>query len=244
MSNLVRNGIDFNDPRAVGLKCIFWDDNMVEHAYWKLEAAGDDIGTEFPFEAADGSIWMNVAVVDSDGRIPHVIEAGQPVPDGVKVQVWADDMVGAINLAKEFNWGFVATGAKITEYRVLGQSEHMPKLKRPKAPEIGVEYIRLKRDVEIQNKIFELLTTLYEQAKIEEAKDTPTIQILDRAVPPEKKYKPRRMILVVVWTSAALIFSIILAFIFNFIERVSHADNKDYEKAFKLRKLLFKKYNQ
>ncbi|MCK4966328.1 hypothetical protein KAS50_04815 [bacterium] len=113
-----------------------------------------------------------------------------------------------------------------------------------KAPEIGVEYIRLKRDVGIQNKIFELLTTLYEQAKIEEAKDTPTIQILDRAVPPEKKYKPRRMILVVFWTSAAVIFSIILAFIFNFIERVSHADNKDYEKAFKLRKLLFKKYNQ
>ena len=40
------------------------------------------------------------------------------------------------------------------------------------------------REVEIQNTLFIFLTQQYEEAKINEAKDTPTIQILDIAVKP------------------------------------------------------------
>ena len=46
-------------------------------------------------------------------------------------------------------------------------------------PELGVELIRLKREVEIQNTLFVFLTQQYEEAKIKESKDTPTVQILD-----------------------------------------------------------------
>ena len=37
----------------------------------------------------------------------------------------------------------------------------------------------------------------YEEAKIEEAKDIPTVQVLDVAKVPEKKSKPRRVLLVI-----------------------------------------------
>ena len=37
----------------------------------------------------------------------------------------------------------------------------------------------------------------YEEAKIEEAKDIPTVQVLDIAKVPERKSKPRRVLLVI-----------------------------------------------
>ncbi|MBL7074158.1 hypothetical protein ISS37_02820 [candidate division KSB1 bacterium] len=78
-------------------------------------------------------------------------------------------------------------------------------------PEIGLKYVRLLRDVEIQSKLLEYLIPEYEQAKIQEAKDTPTVQVLDRAVKPEKKYKPKRSIIVLFYSFLSFVF--ILAYI-------------------------------
>jgi len=51
---------------------------------------------------------------------------------------------------------------------------------------------RLMREVEVQNTLYTFLTQQYEEAKIQEARDTPTVQILDHAVLPKLKYKPVR----------------------------------------------------
>ena len=63
-------------------------------------------------------------------------------------------------------------------------------------PTLSEKLSQLEREVEIQNTLFMFLTQQYEEAKIQEAKDTPTIQILDIAVPPEEKYSPFRTIIV------------------------------------------------
>lgn len=65
-----------------------------------------------------------------------------------------------------------------------------------KIPEVGIEYIRSLRNVKYQETIFELLSKQYELAKIDEAKESSTIQILDKAVPAEKKSKPKKMIII------------------------------------------------
>ena len=65
-------------------------------------------------------------------------------------------------------------------------------------PELGVKLIRLKREVEIQNTLFVFLTQQYEEAKIKESKDTPTVQILDYPMIPELKSAPKRMIIVLI----------------------------------------------
>ena len=63
-------------------------------------------------------------------------------------------------------------------------------------PSLSLKLARLVREVKIQEKVFELLTQQYEQYKIEETKNTPTIQVLDKAIPPEKRFKPKRALLV------------------------------------------------
>lgn len=64
-----------------------------------------------------------------------------------------------------------------------------------------INYIRLQRNVEIQNKLLTFLIPIYEQAKIEEKKDTPVVLILDKPYIPEKKAKPKRIIVTFIITS-------------------------------------------
>ena len=84
-------------------------------------------------------------------------------------------------------------GTEIIDYK---QSSLFPVL--ADVPELGVELVRLKREVEIQNTLFVFLTQQYEEAKIKEAKDTPTIQILDYPQKPFQKSAPKRVIILII----------------------------------------------
>lgn len=86
-------------------------------------------------------------------------------------------------------------------------------------PEVSLEFARLIRDVTVQSAIYELLTQQYEQAKIMELKDTPTVQILDRASPPEKKSAPKRSRIVILTTVLGMILSVVGAFILESLEK-------------------------
>jgi len=68
------------------------------------------------------------------------------------------------------------------------------------SPHIVMNYLRLQREVEIQTKIVTFLLPLYEKAKIDENRDTPTIILLDKPYIAERKTKPKRLTMVIVWT--------------------------------------------
>jgi uncharacterized protein involved in exopolysaccharide biosynthesis len=76
-----------------------------------------------------------------------------------------------------------------------------------KMPELGAEYIRRYRSVEIQYKILQFVAPLFEQAKVEERRQTPSVLVLDRAGPAERKAKPRVMLYALI----ALVGSTVLA---------------------------------
>ena len=59
-----------------------------------------------------------------------------------------------------------------------------------------MNFLRLKREVEIQNKILTIILPLYEQAKIEENRNTPSILVLDPPFIPDYKTKPKRLYVV------------------------------------------------
>jgi len=80
-------------------------------------------------------------------------------------------------------------------------------------PELGLELARLTREAKIQEKLYGLITSQYELAKIEAARDVNVIQVLDRAVAPEKKAGPNRPAIVMVSCFMALMFAILLAFV-------------------------------
>ena len=80
-------------------------------------------------------------------------------------------------------------------------------------PELETQLRQLMREVEIQNTLFTFLTQQYEEAKINEAKDTPTIQILDIAVKPNVKYKPFRALIVIGAGMFGFIFGCFISFV-------------------------------
>lgn len=66
------------------------------------------------------------------------------------------------------------------------------------APDIVLNYMRLARNVEIQNKLLTYIIPIYEQAKIEEKKEMPSVLVLDYPSLPEYKKRPKRLTLVAI----------------------------------------------
>jgi uncharacterized protein involved in exopolysaccharide biosynthesis len=64
----------------------------------------------------------------------------------------------------------------------------------------GIGHIRLMRDVKYNEALFEALAKQYELARVEEAREAPLVQVLDRATPPERKSGPRRALIVILAT--------------------------------------------
>jgi len=82
-------------------------------------------------------------------------------------------------------------------------------------PVLGVKYADLYRRIKIQETIYEVLTQQYELAKVQEAKETPTVKVLDRASRPERKSFPPRLSIIMLGASlglAAGVFWIILRY--------------------------------
>jgi uncharacterized protein involved in exopolysaccharide biosynthesis len=90
-----------------------------------------------------------------------------------------------------------------------------------KLPETGLEYIRKMRDLKYQETLFELLSKQFEIAKIDEAKEAALIQVVDKALVPEQKSKPKRSLIVILATLMAFFLSVLLAFVREASERAS-----------------------
>jgi uncharacterized protein involved in exopolysaccharide biosynthesis len=99
-----------------------------------------------------------------------------------------------------------------------------------KVPSVGLELARLIRDLKIQEAIYELLIQQYEQAKIEEAKDTPTVQALDIATPPILKSKPNRKVFVIFLAFLSLFISVSYAFSMEYLRRLEVSRTEEYHK--------------
>ena len=115
------------------------------------------------------------------------------------------------------------------------------------APSIGVEYVRRLRDLKIQEALFEQLTKQFELAKINEARDSSVMQILDEAVVPTKKSGPNRVLILVFGIITALLCSVIIVFVQEYISKLPQEDSiklgaikiSILEAFFKLKRIIF-----
>jgi uncharacterized protein involved in exopolysaccharide biosynthesis len=76
-----------------------------------------------------------------------------------------------------------------------------------KLPSLKQEGSRLALDAEIQRRIFTLVTARYEETRVQEARDTPTLTVLDPARAPEVRSRPRRTVIVLVSILAAAVLA-------------------------------------
>ncbi len=110
---------------------------------------------------------------------------------------------------REDNQALIALRNKLAELREqynkmqLGSKDYL--LAFSDVPELGKQLSDLLRDVKIQNEVYLLLFQQYYKEKIQENRDTPTIEILDEAIPPLRKSSPK------------VIFSTVVGSIFIFL---------------------------
>lgn len=96
-------------------------------------------------------------------------------------------------------------------------------------PGLSQELAVRMRDVAIQEKLFELLSEQYEQAKIQEARDTPTISVLDYPRVPEHKIRPKRLKMILTAFFVSLFISVGMVLTREYFERMRTADPARYQ---------------
>ncbi len=67
-------------------------------------------------------------------------------------------------------------------------------------PAVGAGYADLLREVQLQEAVYETLVKQYEISKVEEAKQTPRLRVIDAGKEPERRSSPRFLILFVLCT--------------------------------------------
>ena len=100
----------------------------------------------------------------------------------------------------------------------LEQGSHVagvPEIPVGQLPQAGLEYLRKYRDVKYHESLFEILAKQYEAARMDEARAAPLVQLIDRAVVPERKSWPPRGILIFAITAfgaiVASVWSVVIS---------------------------------
>lgn len=76
-------------------------------------------------------------------------------------------------------------------------------------PLLGAKYADYYRRAKIQETVYELLTEQYELAKVQEAKETPSVKVLDPARIPEKRSFPPRLVIMILCTFLTSALSVV-----------------------------------
>jgi len=98
-----------------------------------------------------------------------------------------------------------------------------------KAPELVGEYLKIYKNLEIQYKISEFIIPVYEQSKIEEARNTPSVLILDKAYPPELKVKPKITLYILIGFVVSFIIGIFLIFFWEMLRKLKRVNPQKFE---------------
>jgi len=118
--------------------------------------------------------------------------------------------------------------AELGKLEAKGGSGHDTIIPTGRMPEVGTEYVRKLRDMKFNETLYELLAKQFEAAKLDEAKEAAVIQVIDKAIPPEKRAKPKRTLMVLIATFTGFFLSIFVAFFAEYKERASKdPENKE-----------------
>lgn len=96
-------------------------------------------------------------------------------------------------------------------------------------PQIGSQLAVLLREAKVQETVWELLNQQYYQAKIQEAKDTPTVQVLDRAVPPLFRSWPNRKMMLLIFGMLSVVLTILIIFLQEFYRALAHRPDEKHK---------------
>jgi len=100
-----------------------------------------------------------------------------------------------------------------------GAGGHDPLMATSRMPEVGLGYLRAMRDVKYNENLYELLVKQYELAKFDEVNSAAVIQVIDKAVPHDRKVKPKRIVIVIFAAFVGLFLSVFIVFFQEFMSK-------------------------
>jgi len=176
-----------------------------------LEAAEKDFGQFASKNATIDIKEQGKAMVTAAATLQGALIAAESELEGLK-QIYTDD-----------NFRIRSLRARVAEFRTqlekLGGKEEIatdateqqdgslyPSIR--KLPLLGVSYADLYRRTKVQEAVFETLTQEYELAKVAEAKEIPTVKVLDPGDVPERKSFPPRLMIMLLGTFLCFAFAV------------------------------------
>ncbi len=98
-------------------------------------------------------------------------------------------------------------------------------------PDLGMEMARRYRDFKVQEKVFELLSAQLEAARIKESKDVTTVDVLDSAVPPDRRSFPRRGLMTGLAFLVSTLLGVLTAVGLEILGHIRLADDQRFRSA-------------
>ncbi|TAK86061.1 MAG: lipopolysaccharide biosynthesis protein [Betaproteobacteria bacterium] len=106
-----------------------------------------------------------------------------------------------------------------------------------KATSIGAEYVAKFRDFKYHETLFDLMAKQYEMARLDEAREGAVIQVVDAAIPPERKSSPKRVLTGILAAITGLFVMIFVAFMRHMLQSAAN-ESGSAEKLKRLQRLL------
>lgn len=110
-----------------------------------------------------------------------------------------------------------AANRKVNE--ALAGSEQLMPVPQGMMPAVARQYGELMQEMLIQAEILKFIRPVYEQARLDEQREKTAVQVLDLAVPPARKAKPKRMIIVILATLSAFLLAVIYVLAYEWMRR-------------------------
>jgi tyrosine-protein kinase Etk/Wzc len=201
--------LDGNAQRAAALAMAYVDEFRKLSASLAItEAARRRLFFEQQLEQAKGKLTeaedamtkmqQNTGVLQIDSQARALVEAaavlrGQVVAKQVQIEAMR-------SFATEDNPNLIVVKQELAALqsqldRVAGSHPDPGSdinLSKGRVTTAGMEYLRRLRELKYQETVFELLAKEFEVAKLDEAREGSIIQVVDAAVPPDKKSSPHR----------------------------------------------------
>lgn len=102
---------------------------------------------------------------------------------------------------------------KRAQSQLVALRAQLAKSEKSAADGSGDDYVNKYRDYKYFETLFELMAKQYEVARIDEAREGAVIQVVDRALPPEWKSKPKKALIAVIATLAAGFLLLLFVFV-------------------------------
>ena len=138
---------------------------------------------------------------------------------------------------KKAEEGLKGLKSELNNLQKKNKIEHDPLMPTGEVPGVGLEYARKLRNFKFYETLYELLVKQREAAKLDEAKDATIIPVVDKAEPPEKRFKPKRRQMVMIAGVVGFFLSIFAAFIMEYTEKFS-SNPENRERFDKIKKLF------